>query len=305
MRTRLLTTAAALVLSSAGVMAADLPARAPAVAPAPIFTQTAFSWTGFYVGLNAGAAFNDKNRCSGFRPVTAAGAPIAGFPGACGFGNNNDDATFTGGAQIGYNWQFGSLVAGVEADINLLNGNRSRSGTLIAAGVDPSIDGAYALSGGRGHGDYFGTARLRLGYAFDRALIYVTGGLAWGESGGRGDTAVFSQGGVASAVYTNGGRGGDRLGWALGAGLEYAIANNWTVKGEYMYADLGRRRGGGAYACTDIVAGTCAAQFGAGGAFPGGAFVGGGGRDNGIHVVRVGLNYLFNSSRSGGVVARY
>ncbi len=77
------------------------------------------------------------------------------------------------------------------------------------------------------------------------------------------------------------------------------------MKGEYLYADLGRGRRGGGYACTDIVAGTCAGQFGPGGAVPGGSFVGGGGRDNGIHVVRVGLNYLFNSSRSGGVVARY
>ncbi len=178
MRTRLLTTAAVLALSSAGAIAADLPARAPAMAPAPIFTQTAFSWTGFYVGLNAGAVFNSSNRCSGFRPVTAGGAAVVPFPGACGFGRGNDDATFTGGAQLGYNWQFGSLVAGVEADINLLSGKRNTNGTIVAppgSTAFPAFDGTYNLAGARGYGDYFGTVRARLGYAFDRALIYVTG----------------------------------------------------------------------------------------------------------------------------------
>ncbi len=295
MRNILLTTAAVLALSVTAATAADLPVRGPAVAPAPIFVQQ-FSWTGFYVGLNAGAAFKGNNRCDDFRAVNPDGTTATGFPTACGVGRNDDDAKFTGGAQIGYNWQFGSLVAGVEADINYLNAGRNSAYTYTSTGPSAPFQGTYTVNNGRDHGNYFGTVRGRLGFAFDRALIYATGGLAYGANG-RGASATYT-GANGTATY-DAGRSSDRLGYAIGAGIEYAVSNNWTVKGEYLYADLGGGRRGG-YTCSSTGT-TCTDQA----ATPT-RFAGGGRGDSGIHVVRVGINYLFNSSPSrGGVVAAY
>lgn len=293
MRKLLLGSVVTLALSGAAV-AADIPARAPAI-PAPILTQVYFSWTGLYVGLNAGGAWGG-NGCSSFYPVDAAGTRVAGFPATgCAGG---DRTAFTGGAQIGYNWQFGSMVAGVEADLNYLGGRRNRTSSMTVVGLpDPEFDGAYVISEGRQFGNYFGTVRARFGFALDRALIYATGGLAWSDSG-RASTVAFTGPGTA-AVYTQE-RRGDRIGWTIGAGIEYALTNRWTVKAEYLYADIGGRRGGG-YTCAGTA---CGPQFGGAGAYPGGRFVGGRG-DNGLHVVRVGVNYLFNSTPAGGVVARY
>jgi outer membrane immunogenic protein len=166
--------------------AADLPRRsAPPVqsfAPPPMFT-----WTGFYVGVNAGAIWGD---------FTKVAKPI------------NPGAGFTGGGQLGYNYQIGQFVAGLEADYNYAD----LSGRGLIGGVNT-----------RGKLDSFGTVRGRLGVAFDRALVYATGGYAFGSASVT--TPVAS-----SDKWHNG--------YAIGGGLEYAFTNNISVKAEYLFLDF-------------------------------------------------------------------
>jgi outer membrane immunogenic protein len=194
----------ALVGLTAGALAADIPMRA-APPPAPVMAvPPAFTWTGLYVGVNGGVAFQDENRRRGGR----------------GGGRGGDDSSILGGGQIGYNMQFGMFVAGVEADIQAIDFER----------INPR------LAGGRNNVnrnrnnedevDAFGTVRGRLGLAaFDRALIYATGGLAWksdeGNNGGN---------------RNNG--GSENIGFTVGGGVEYAFTNNLSLKVEGLYVDF-------------------------------------------------------------------
>lgn len=234
----------ALVAAGGSALAADLPYRtaapAPYIAAAPIFT-----WSGFYAGLNAGAAFNNKNGGS----ISSNGLIAPNDVIYTGTGSNND-AAFTGGAQVGYNMQFGSFVAGVEADINYLGRKRGSNGIFpdpvdATAGFDDRTD--FALN--RGSNDkWFGTVRGRLGFAFDRALVYGTGGLAFGaHQGGSeliqrdyyeinpGQFLVTDVRSLSSSRSDN-----KNFGWALGAGFEYALTSSISLKLEYLHVDLGR-----------------------------------------------------------------
>ena len=280
----MLSAAAAFGLLASAASAADLPARA---SPAPVFSAPpVFTWTGLYVGVNAGGAFRG-NRCGRFQPAVG-GVPVAGFANNCGSSGNN--GSFTYGAQIGYNWQYNNLVLGVEADINGLTGNGgNRNSTVVFAGPPAGLAGQYVFNSSRSN-NYFGTVRGRVGYAWDHFLLYGTGGLAYG-SGGRSSSVGFFPGigpfpAAPSAILTNGGGSGNRIGWALGAGAEYAFTNNWSVKGEYLYVNTGRNKSSG-FSCTDVVAGTCAA-------LPAGTTFANGKRgNNALNIVRVGLNYRF------------
>jgi len=172
--------------------AADLPARAappaPVIAAVPVFT-----WTGFYVGVNAGYGWNTNNNDPFFYD------PLLGYYG----GDGGSDGGFVGGGQIGYNYQIGQFVVGAEADVQFADrGNRDR---LLYS----PVYGYYY--GGNNSDDWFGTVRARAGFAFDRALIYATGGFAFN---------------------------GDNGGWTLGGGLEYAFTNNLTAKIEGLYVNI-------------------------------------------------------------------
>ncbi len=220
--------ASAALVSTGAAFAADLPARAPAPAPylsaAPLFT-----WTGFYMGLNAGAGFNQGDSSVSANITN----PIYA-------GSGGHDSGFTGGAQIGYNMQFGSMVAGVEADINYLDRGNGSSGTFATR---PTTTDYTDFRVNRGSADnWFGTVRGRLGFAFDRALIYGTGGLAYG--GKRGDSSVTQRDFVAVGTTTtltnlSGTGSSDNVGWTLGAGVEWAFNNAWSVKAEYLHVKLG------------------------------------------------------------------
>ena len=213
MRNFLISTTALVALTGAAA-AADLPARA--MAPAPYVAAPIFTWTGFYVGVNGGYG-GDENTY----PITTPLAPIT--------------ATFKltssggfGGGQIGYNYQFGSFVAGVEADIqgSDIKGEISADASIFGVGI-----GASAGSDLR----YFGTARGRIGYAFfDRAMVYATGGYAYGDTR---SFFNFNLGGAAAA----GSKTMNLSGYAVGAGIEYALTPNWTVKTEYLYLDFGKK----------------------------------------------------------------
>lgn len=176
------------LLMAVPAAAADL-ARAPAYpmkADAPAAAPV-FSWTGFYIGGNTGYAWGSG--------TGAAGA----------YGLNPDG--WLGGGQMGYNFQFqNNVLVGLEADVDASN---------ISASHGPVSSKL----------DYFGTVRARLGYAFDRVLPYVTGGLAWGNN-------KITANGVSQSNTSTG--------WTAGAGVEYALTNNWTARAEYLYLDLGK-----------------------------------------------------------------
>ena len=199
MKKYLLASVAALGLVAAGAAsAADLPSRKGPVA-APVYVP-AFTWTGFYVGANAGYGWGNVNASS-----TWAGRTVA----------IGDTDGFIGGGQIGYNYQMGQFVLGLEAD-------------LQAADLST---GSNAF-GDRVKTDYFGTVRARVGVAFDRFLPYITAGWAYGNV-----KSSFSD--LAGNIYSN-----DKShtgGYAVGAGLEYAVTNNIIAGVEYMYVDLGEK----------------------------------------------------------------
>ncbi|MBO1906903.1 porin family protein [Microvirga sp. 3-52] len=194
----LLAATAALAIAASTAHAADLPGRyspAPAYNALPVFT-----WTGFYAGLNAGYGWNVGDSRY-YDPA---------------FRNGKRSGGFIGGAQAGYNYQFGMFVGGLETDLQYAAvGNKGASyGTTYYPG---DSDG------------FFGTIRARVGVAFDRALVYGTGGFAYGDIGGnRGYDPLL---GYHSGDEVN-------WGWTLGGGVEYAITNNFTAKVEGLYVDL-------------------------------------------------------------------
>lgn len=197
MKKYLLSSVAALGLVVAGAAsAADLPSRKGPIA-APVYLPPAFTWTGFYVGANAGYAWGQIDS-------TNLGV-IGGF---------DDPDGFTGGGQIGYNYQIGQWVVGLEADF--------QGADLKASVADPFL-GIRASN----EINWWGTVRGRVGYAFDRFLPYLTGGFAYGNVKNKIATPAFT----FSDDNT-------QYGWTLGGGLEYAFTNNWTAKIEYLYVDL-------------------------------------------------------------------
>src|SRR3954471_21679473 len=166
MKTFIVTTAVALAAVSSAA-AADLPVKAPRMAPAPV----AYDWTGWYIGANAGYAWTQSTDT-----VTAVdgAAPNLINSGQVASSLPLDPRGFIGGGQFGYNWQPSTMwVVGFETDLQWAD----LKSTVALPGTDASriMTATEKL-------DWFGTARLRAGIApWDRALIYVTGGLAYGH----------------------------------------------------------------------------------------------------------------------------
>ena len=173
---KLLLASAATALLTGAASAADLPRRA---APPPVFTPVpVFTWTGAYFGINAGYAFDASSRTNN---TFAVPFPYAAPGTVASFRNRSQDG-FSGGGQIGYNWQLtpgSGVVIGVEADAQYLDFGRNRNNAFVSGAVAPG----YYLTDPRGLSslDFFGTVRGRLGYAFDRTLVYGTGGFAYGS----------------------------------------------------------------------------------------------------------------------------
>jgi len=176
--------------SAADIQRRQMPAKAPAYLPPP-----PYSWTGFYVGINGGGGFGRSDFSDPFSS-----------------GSFNTSGAVVGGT-LGYNWQINQAVLGVEGDIDWSSMRGS------------SVCGTVLITTCETRNDWLGTARGRLGYAFDRFMPYVTGGLAVGD-------IKTSIAGVGSAHNT-------RTGWTAGGGVEAALAGPWTAKVEYLYVDLG------------------------------------------------------------------
>ena len=209
--TKFLAGASLAALTVASAAAADLPSRKapPAYIPPPPPIMT---WTGFYVGLNAGAMFNAyNNNNSNFYGYNS---------------QSNNKIGFIGGAQIGYNWQLGGpILLGLEADFN---GHSNIS----------SNNNAFGYGGGNSGSGYLGTVRGRIGFlATPTFLIYATGGLAYGNTWSSADNSYAYLAGYGG--YNNN-QNNFKAGWTGGGGLEWMFAPNWSVKAEYLYVDLGR-----------------------------------------------------------------
>jgi outer membrane immunogenic protein len=207
--------------------AADLPTRKGPPAPPP---PSAYNWTGFYLGLNAGYArgSGDANlqvpgvAAAAFAPPINAGS----FPTSVGFNRSG----FIGGGQIGYNYQISALVLGVEADLD--GAHVSGSSTIRTAVLPKFAPGVFSAGSTL---NWLGTVRARLGFTpIDRWLVYATGGLAYGA-----DQHSYLASYPMDAQTLTSSRTLVRAGWTLGAGLEWAFADNWSVKAEYLHYNLG------------------------------------------------------------------
>jgi outer membrane immunogenic protein len=238
-------TALAGIALAGTAFAADLPRRA---APPPVFVPVpVFTWTGFYAGFNAGYAFDTGSR--GTNVYNNVFPNLVTVPGAQITYSNSSNEGFSGGGQIGYNYQFtpgSGFVIGVEADAQYLDFGRNRNNATLSAGA-PVAGVTFVDPRGTASLDYFGTVRGRIGYAFDRTLVYGTGGFAYGAGSNERSFGGF--------------RGNDdfRTGWAAGGGIEYALPTDSflnffkssavTLKVEGLYVNLdNNNRNAGVYA---------------------------------------------------------
>jgi outer membrane immunogenic protein len=255
--------------------AADLPIKAPHYVPPP---APAWGWNGFYAGINGGWGWGDDPAA-----FSAATTPAQTYfnGGAVPAGVNAHPSGGVFGVQLGYNWQWTpSIVFGIETDFDYAQISGAGSVATTAGGFVPFTTAADQSL------NWLGTLRGRIGYAFDRALVYGTGGLAYGHT--TLTTAVIGPAGTLCAptglcAATAGSAW--QTGWAAGAGIEWAFTPALTFKAEYLHYDLGSR----SLLQSDPAAPTIV--FGSSVSFSG-------------DIVRAGLNFKFDMG-GGPVVARY
>jgi len=205
-----------------GAVAADM-----AVKARPMPVAVAYSWTGCYIGGNVGGKWA---RASGSVDVPAA-TGLGGASGAASTPLNSDSAgTFIGGGQIGCNWQSGNWVFGIEGDAD---GQRwSSSRTLLPGVPAPFVTGdVFDI-----RSDWQASVRGRIGYAWDRTLLYATGGVAFTNV--RVGSNFIPIGGFPATVAFD---SKNLVGATVGGGVEYAVTNNWTVGVEGRYTWYGRQ----------------------------------------------------------------
>jgi outer membrane immunogenic protein len=208
-------------------LSADLRARAP-IMKAPVMTAQ-YNWSGCYIGGNVGAAINNSDlraRPSGdfLDPARAGNNPLRTDSFSL------EDTAFTGGGQVGCNWQSGSWVFGVETDLQWSGLDET---ILLTRPLAAPLIGTISYNVNQ-QLEWWGTARGRLGVAWNNVLLYGTGGLAYGRHRSSATTA-FSFG---ADTYT-GAASDTSVGWTGGAGIEWGLTPNWSIKAEYLYVDLG------------------------------------------------------------------
>ena len=225
--------------------AADLPVKAPVYKAPPVFVDP-WTWTGGYVGVNAGYSWGkSKTDVSYFNSVT--GLPIVPPPGSITHADFNLNGGIAGG-QIGFNWQSGIWVGGLEADLQWSGqkGSAFFSCAAVPVTAGPCLPGLTFLPAGVTGASlafdqklqWFGTVRGRLGVTpAPTVLLYVTGGLAYGEIKTDGVFNGFTPAAVLSSVAFS--QSTTKTGWTVGGGIEGRLSGNWTGKIEYLYMDLG------------------------------------------------------------------
>ncbi|HVV60394.1 MAG TPA: outer membrane protein [Pseudolabrys sp.] len=223
---------------------ADLERMPVKAAPA----ARAVDWTGFYLGVQGGGGWASAHQRDPF-PFDSGWYDLSGA---------------LAGVTFGYNWQIGNTVVGFESDAAWSN---IRGSTTGASGLNGPCGGNHCES----ELQWFGTGRLRLGYAVDRWLPYVTGGMAWGYIHGAEGTTPAASGIAGSGAESH-------YGWTVGGGLEGMIDRHWSAKIEYLYADL---RNGRVFMDRNIAGTNTTESIGMH-----------------VHVVRAGLNYKFEPGPS-------
>ena len=205
---RYIAIASLMLLGSGSAGAADLgPYSPPPQAPPP--ELPVLFWTGLYVGLNAGYSESfESTREVSTNPFN--GTNLERIRSSVG--------GFTGGGQIGYNYQIGPAVLGIETDFNYVN--MSRTVNSPSGAVTASLSDAY-----------LGTLRPRLGLAWGPFLFYGTGGLAYASVD---NTITSNTANTLTATNSD-----IRVGWTAGGGIEYALNRKLSVRAEYLHTDLG------------------------------------------------------------------
>ena len=216
----LVTATMALGCGSTTAGAADMPMKAP---PAPVY-----QWTSCYLGANLGGGTSGTNFSSTVDPGSYLAAGDAATVSGSGGGGKNADSILPGG-QVGCNFQTGTLVLGLEGDFDYFHSNPqfNNNTNTLADGNTFAISQSLTTN-------YLATVRPRIGIGADRNLAYITGGAAFTSisyTEGYADANMPPGTGTASASRT-------LVGWTAGAGWEYAFADHWTVKAEYLFASF-------------------------------------------------------------------
>jgi outer membrane immunogenic protein len=256
------------LLTTVAFAALAVPAIAADMAPAPVYKAPVPvvlpTWTGFYVGLNAGGAWSENNSVAVNSGVSQNFGPDSLVPsiilssyginsasGASGNAPTGGRSGFIGGGQIGYNWQLApAWVAGFETDLQGLSGNGTGGITNVSAPFNFAGPGEVVTTSltSTSKVDYLGTVRGRLGYLFTPTfLLYGTGGLAYG--GAKASTTIAQSNNdcaihpgvscIQGNAAATGALSQTRTGWTAGAGLEWMFAPKWSAKVEYLHYDLG------------------------------------------------------------------
>ena len=269
-------------LAAAPALAADLPRKAPAYAPPP--PPAAYNWTGCYLGGYVGGAFQSNNGAeftdlgNTTRHSFSGGVSASNIVPSHSWSVGDSDASFIGGGTFGCNWQpVGSpFVLGLEGEFGYLRLSGETFDPNTLAGTQTTLD----VLGSAKVGDWYGMVTGRLGYAFDRVLLYVKGGAAFVRT----EASVLDQctaTGCGNWLISTS-HSETVTTWTVGGGVEWAFAPNWSVKGEYMFIGLNNH---------DFqTSGFATTSSGA--VVSGGPFVFNHSFD-GIHTAKIGLNYKF------------
>jgi len=257
---KLLFAGIALAVVSGPAFAADLPVRQAPLAYAPPPVVIYYNWTGCYLGLNGGYGWRQNHTIDAVisNGNTFTDAGTLGVSG--GFG----------GGQVGCNYQAGAAVFGIETDFQGAGASKSFGPTTLTVPGVLTVSGSDKLK-------WFGTLRGRVGYAADRVLLYVTGGLAYANNSFE-FTGVHAGGN--SFTFDN---STTKTGYVLGAGIEWAVAGSWTVKAEYQYLNFGSV---GPFTVPVLTAGGA----------PTGTFATTSSHKSDFQTIRIGFNYLFNAA---------
>jgi outer membrane immunogenic protein len=218
---KLLSASAVLAISFVGTaFAADMPVKAPPPAPPAVAT-----WTGCYVGVDAGANWGHDD---GYATTATSRVPNPGIGGLpVGLGSQGFDLSgAVVGGYGGCNYQIGTWVLGIEGDGSWTNKNGQALTNTASTGLFNPGD-VWELKE-----RWLATARGRLGYAGGNWLLYVTGGAAWAGL----DSSLT----VPTVPPIVGFQSDTILGWTIGGGLDYMLRNGWTLRSEFLYVEFPR-----------------------------------------------------------------
>jgi outer membrane immunogenic protein len=184
-------------------------------------SETSADWGGFYFGVNGGYGGDIIKEYATLYQQTASSIPLA----AANITSTNRTGGFLGGGQVGYNFHFSRhIVAGAETDAQW----SGVSGQHEALTLERSTSAIYVNR--RSELGWFGTTRLRAGYAPGNFFTYLTAGVSYGEATSNG--YQLTSGAISNRVTQT------RAGWVVGAGSEYSVTSDLSFKAEYLYVKI-------------------------------------------------------------------